>query len=108
MENIQVAFGIDENDGIVTALNRLHEIKLQIVSLTRARCTRHQHMTFEIVQREKDGCFFVLSNRMKRSYPTKIARPTLAPRQLLTFTLRGQYFIGAQRAPCETVSHVLH
>src|SRR5262249_48297751 len=108
MENIQVAFGIDENDSLITALNRLHEVKLQIVSLTRARCTRHQHVTFEIVQREENRCFFTLSNRMKRSYATEIARSTLVARQRLTFTLRRQYFVGVLWVPCEAVSHVLH
>ena len=50
MEDIQIAFGVDEDDGLIPALYRLHNVELQIVGLACAGRSGDEHVPFKITE----------------------------------------------------------
>src|SRR5438094_116009 len=108
VENAQVALGVDEYDCLSPALNCLHEIKLQVVSLACARSTRYQHVAFEIADREEDRRFLTTANGMKGRYAARVARLPLGSDQRLTVAFRRNYLVRVLRVPGKSVPHVLH
>ena len=77
VENAQVALGADEYDRFRAALDRLHQVNLQVMSLAGARRTRYQHVPFEIVERQENRSFLTTANSVKGRHTTGIAGLTL-------------------------------
>jgi len=77
VENAQVAFGINEYDCFRAALNRLHQVKLEVMSLAGARRTLYLHVTFEIAERQENRSFLTTANSVNSRHTTGIAGLTL-------------------------------
>src|SRR5438105_4034046 len=107
MQHLQIALGVDEDDGLVTALYGLHNVELQIVGLARASRSGYEHVPFEITEGNKDRLFLLSTDCVKRRHPAKVSRATAA-RCRFTATLNSEHLVCAFGVPQKAVPQVLH
>src|SRR5581483_661942 len=81
VQDRQVSLGINEDDCLLPALNCLHQIELQVMRLAGASGAGHEHVAFEVAERNENWLFVLKAYRMKNPNSTKISwRSPLAVR----------------------------